>query len=327
MLVKEWELSNYKKSLNDFNAILIYGTDRGKVSAIAQSLVTFSKSVYKDQLEIIKPSPDKFNNNDTSFLELMNQKSIFYNKTIFLLDLDLIKIYKEDIISLRNNPSSKSNIIIFESASLAHDSFILKVFKKQSNLICVACYQDNEKNIRNSIESYAMEFGLIIDKDSISHLAKKLGNDKLITKSEIEKLAIYADNKPLSYADLMDGTGDNSVLGMYKITDNFLLKNEVDVNYIYDRLIESGLSNFIIIRSLIRHLQILYQAKIAKKEFVTSIKPAFHFSRHKDVQEQLNYISIKKIEKFLTKLNILEKECKLFPNLSNILVKKFLKNI
>ena len=46
MLVKEWELSNYKKSLNDFNAILIYGTDRGKVSAIAQSLVTFSKSVY-----------------------------------------------------------------------------------------------------------------------------------------------------------------------------------------------------------------------------------------------------------------------------------------
>ena len=324
MLVKEWELDNYKKRLDNFNAVLIHGTDRGKVNDVASSLIKFIKRIYNGQLEVIKLSAEKLNDNDTSLLDLMNQKSIFYDRTIVLLDLDLIKIKKEDIITLRHSASSKSNLIILESAALNYDSFILKEFKKQDNLICVPCYQDNEKSIRNSISDYAKEFGLKIDKDSINHLASKMGNDKMITKSEIEKLAIFANNQPLSFADLMDGIGDNSILGTYKVTDNFLLRNEVNLNHTYDRLIESGLNGFFMVRALIKHLQALLLAKISQNKIVANMKPPLHFTRHKNVQDQLNCLNIDRIEQLLMELNCLEKNCKQSPTLSNLLVKKFL---
>ena len=155
-------------------------------------------------------------------------------------------------------------------------------------------------------------------------IANKLGNDKMITKQEMIKLSLYADNKTITFEAVLEGLGDNSILGIYKISDNFLLRNNVNLNYIYDKLINSGLNYLIIIRSLIKHLQTLLYAKSLANKNVTSIRPPLHFSRHDNIQMQLNSLSIKKIENKLVELNFLEKKCKIFPSLSNVLVKEFL---
>ena len=77
--------------------------------------------------------------------------------------------------------------------------------------------------------------------------------------------------------------------------------NDYDFQYIFKRQLES----------------------LANKN-VTSIRPLLHFSRHDNIQMQLNSLSMKTMEKKIIELNVLEKKCKLLPSLSNTLVKKFI---
>ena len=324
MLIKEWQLSDYKTKLSHYNSILIYGPDRGKVSEIKNLLLEELKIHYKEKLEILKISEDLLVNRDFFIQELINQKSIFFDKTIILINLDLIKPNKDDIEFLKEGTVSSSNLVIFESANLTNDHFLLNEFKKQDNFLCVPCYQDNEKNLRNTILHYANKYQLNLDESTITYLIKKMGNDRMITEQEIKKLALYADNKSLSFTEVIECIGDNSILGIYKISDNLMLNNNINMNYSYDRLVNSGINYFIILRALTKHLHLLLLAKILGYKSVKEIKPPLHFSRHGEVQKQINSLNIEKIESALVELNTLEKSCKLSPTLSSILIKKFL---
>ena len=90
MLIKEWQLNNYKTKLSHYNSILIYGPDRGKVNDIKNLLLEELKILYKEKLEVLKSSEDLLLNKEVHIQELINQKSIFFDKTIILINLDII---------------------------------------------------------------------------------------------------------------------------------------------------------------------------------------------------------------------------------------------
>ena len=324
MLVKEWEVENYIEKLSSFCAILVYGIDRGKVKVIVEALISSLKKQYRKQIDIVKPTAENLNNGEKSFLELVNQPSIFHEKVIINIDLDFIKISKEEIIKLKENIYSNSNLIIFESGILKNDSFLVREFKNNNKFLCLACYQDSNKNIHNSINYFAKKYQLKLDHDSVKYLADRLGNDKMITEQEIRKLALYANNEKLSFKALLEGLGDNSIMSIHKITDNFLLDTNLNMDYNYDKIVESGLNFIVVVKSLIKHLQMLLFAKISGKSLVSDIRPPLHFSRHAKIQEQMTCLSIETLENKITDLNLLEKNCKLSPTLSDTLMKKFL---
>ena len=85
-----------------------------------------------------------------------------------------------------------------------------------------------------------------IDDNSISVLIKKLGNDTMITKSEIKKLALYASGENIDYRVLLNAIGDNSAFNLSMLSDSLGISSFSEIENLYNSAAYSG-SNYIVI--------------------------------------------------------------------------------
>ena len=189
----------------------------------------------------------------------------------------------------------------------------------------ITCYQDT--NVKGTILKYMQKYSLKIDNSSIDYLTDNLGNDSMITKNEIKKLAVYANGKTVDYKTILNAIGDNSVLNLNNLSDSIGIENIDKINYLYQQICNLGLNYTTILRFLSRHFQILIEAKCKQIKNVKDIKPTIHFSRHTKITKQLNNIHKKAMQKYLYKLYHLEIACRNNNDISNLLMKKMLTNI
>ena len=131
---------------------------------------------------------------------------------------------------------------IIETSYLKSHDPLLKIFVKRKNYAVFTCYQDTKKNINITISKYLKRYSLTIDKNCLSYLSDRLGNDTLITKNEIKKLALFAGNKKVSLEDILDAFGDNSVINVFSLCDSLGISNLSKINYLYDIAKQLGIS-------------------------------------------------------------------------------------
>ena len=199
---------------------------------------------------------------------------------------------------------------------------LVKAFSKSEKLACIPCYHDTEISIRKTIIDYSEKFNLKIDNDSINHLSNKLGSDTLLTIQEIKKLAIYGNGEYVSYEDVLKSIGDSSLININKICDNLFNSNKAP--YIYEKIIETGYNNIVVIRSLLNHFYFLLNIKENDEENERGLPLSVHFSRHTMIKRQLKILSKDKIKRIIANIYELEKKSKKNYTLSDLLIKKFL---
>ena len=323
MRIKDWEYSNFAKDIKDVCSLLIFGPDRGLVKDRSDFFLVEQKKSLQNSLEIFKLTPEDFAKSESVLFELAYQKPIFHKKTLIHINLDLIKNLKIIVDFLENIDEKKTNFLLLESSNLKSDSLIVKLFKKTNNLAYLTCYNDNSKSLFNFIKSYCDELGLKISNENIQLLGNKLGNDRLITKREIEKLALHADNTSITYEDILIGVGDNTTIKLDLITDCLLIKSSSYINKIIDKVLEDGINYLLIIRSITKHLQLLLKLQLLSIKNVKEIVPPVHFSRHQNIQLQLSKIALKRIKTSIFNINKLEIACKKQPALAGIFIKYF----
>ena len=108
-----------------------------------------------------------------------------------------LKQKKISLKALENLDINKANYIIIESKYLSKNSLITSLFKKNNTYALITCYQ--ETNVKQSIIKYLKLYSLSLDDYSLSYLIDKFGNDTLITKNEIKKLALYSNGEKVNY--------------------------------------------------------------------------------------------------------------------------------
>ena len=317
MIIKNNFFKNFIENIFSYKAYLVYGPDKGLVKERSSIIIKKLKSI--STLDIKKPSQLDLDNQN--LLDLIFQKNIFSVKSIINLDLEYLPSFKfSDNFFSSITSSSGANYLLLEAGNLTKADGLIKIFSRENKLACIPCYHDTEITIPNTISEYAKKFNLIIDNESLDYLSKKLGSDKLQTMQEIKKLSIYANGKAISFDDVLHLIGDSSLISINKICDNLFTSNKSP--YLYEKLIESGINNIIIIRSLLNHFQFLLNKKINKNE--KELGTFIHFSRHKLINMQLLLLSEEKIKKVIENILELEKKVKSNYTLANILVKKFL---
>jgi DNA polymerase III delta subunit len=171
---------------------------------------------------------------------------------------------------------------------------------------------------------YSKKLNLKIDNDSINYLSQKLGNDKLLTLQEIKKLSIYGRGENVTYNDVLTSVGDSSLITINRICDNLFNTNKAP--YFYDKIIEAGYNNILVIRSILNHFHFLLDFKESSLNDVSRVKNIIHFSRQKFINKQLAVLNIKKINFIISEVFKLEKNCKQEYSIANLLIKKFLIN-
>lgn len=325
MLIKDWEFNKFIDNVLKFKAILIHGPDRGKVNERSDEIFKKISNFYNQSVDIVKLNYEEFSRSSSYINELIHQKSFFYKFSVIKINLDLIKADKDFISIFEDIDNEKANFIILESEYLPNNSGIVNKFRNSENLALITCYQ--EINVKNSILKYAKEFSLFLDEPSLDYLSNRFGNDSMITKSEIKKLALFADGKKISFEDILNAVGDNSVITIYNLCDSIGIASSKEINYLYDKTCSLGVNYITILRSIRKHFNILLLAKENKLNDIKNLKPVVHFSRHSKMNRQLSKLKIKSLRDYSVNILDLEISCKLNNSINDILIKKSLFDI
>ncbi|GIR46588.1 MAG: hypothetical protein CM15mP56_1640 [Alphaproteobacteria bacterium] len=322
MLINDREYNKFIENISSYKFILIHGQDRGKVNEKSLEIINKLNSLNQNSLEIINFDSDEFYKSENYFYDLVYQKSFFSKLTLIRINLDLFKAEKDILKALENLDINKANYIIIESKYLSKNSLITSLFKKNNTYALITCYQ--ETNVKQSIIKYLKLYSLSLDDYSLSYLIDKFGNDTLITKNEIKKLALYSNGEKINYTKILEAIGDNSLITLNELTDSIGIEKKVKINYLYEKTLNLGLNYIVFLRSISRHLRIILEAKSNNLKNAKNIRPLIHFSRHTKINQQIKNISIKQLKKYLVQIYELEIACKNNYDIHQLLIKKFI---
>ena len=322
MLINEREYNKFLENISIYKFILIHGQDRGKVNEKCLEIVNKFNRLNKDSLETISFDADEFYKSENYFYDLVYQKSFFSKLTLIRINLDLLKTEKDILQLLEKLDINKANHIIIESKYLSKNSLITSLFKKNNTYALITCYQ--ETNVKQSIIKYLKLYSISLDDYSLNYLSEKFGNDTLVTKNEIKKLALYSNGKDVNFTTVLEAVGDNSLITLHELTDSIGIEKKVKVNYLYEKALNLGLNYIVFLRSISRHLRIILEAKSNNIHNAKNIRPLIHFSRHLKINKQIKDISIKQLKKYLVQIYKLEVACKNNYAIHQLLIKKFI---
>ena len=322
MLINEREYNKFIENISTYKFTLIHGQDRGKVNEKSLEIIKKLNFLNQNSLEIINFDSDEFYKSENYFYDLVYQKSFFSKLTLIRINLDLFKSEKDILKALENLDINKANYIIIESKYLSKNSLITSLFKKNNTYALITCYQ--EANVKQSIIKYIKQYSLSLDDYSLSYLTEKFGNDTLITKNEIKKLALYSNGEKVNYTQILESIGDNSLISLNELTDSIGIEKKVKIDYLYEKTLHLGLNYIVFLRSISRHLRIILEAKSNNLKNARDIKPLIHFSRHTKINQQIQNINIMQLKKYLVQIYALEIACKNNYDIHQLLIKKFI---
>ena len=189
MKIKAYELKSLVEK-NKYAAYLVYGQNKGLVREKSQIII----NSYKDnQTEIIKFENDELISEQGKLTNEFNTFSLTAEKKI--LHILNTKDNLTEIITNTITGHDSKNLIVFETSELTPRSKLRKFFEKEKHLGILACYFDTERDVQELIETTFKKENMPINRDIVLLITKRLGNERHIIKSELEKIILYLKDK------------------------------------------------------------------------------------------------------------------------------------
>ncbi|MFO7478283.1 MAG: DNA polymerase III subunit delta [Methyloceanibacter sp.] len=196
-------------------AVLVYGPDAGLVAERVGALVqSFSRRV-KGETELVWLGERDFGDDPARLEVELNTKPMFAAQSVVRFTV----WPKFDPTTLKALLAGEfANPLIVEAGNLKRDSALRKMFDTHKTAAALPCYGD-ERSLAGLIEAELSGTGLTIDKDARDYLMTRLGADQALSRSEVAKLALYAQGqRRISHDDIEAIVGDAAETAL----DNFV---------------------------------------------------------------------------------------------------------
>ncbi len=304
--------------------VLLYGENFGLKNDLKKKIKEANQ-----KSEIFNLSQDDVIKNSEKFYNDIFNVSLFGKQKVFLIDqcndkiLDTIKNIEEKI--------DTQKIYLF-SDILEKKSKLRNFFEKSKNYGSVACYADNENNIKSLIIKKLKEYkGLTTENINLIINSSSLDRDKL--NNELQKIETYFSDKILDTIKL-EGLLNNSINDDFNLLrDEAINGNKSKTNRLLSESIIYPEKNIlylsIINQRLFKLAEILKLIKSTSLEnAIGSLKPPIFWKDKPTFILQAKKWNLEKIKDILDKTYDLELKMKTNPSLNkNILLKKLIVDI
>jgi DNA polymerase-3 subunit delta len=184
--------------------------------------------------------------------------------------------------------------IVVEGGNLAPRDPLRAVVEGGKFGRALPCYPDSEETVGRLIAETFSKAGIAIDPDVAQTLRDQLGNDREITRRELEKLALYAaGSKRLTRADVLVLCADNGALAVDEIADAATTGRADRLDEALARALALSTDPQLILSSMARHLTTLrrWRAEVdagrGVRDVLDSSRPKPHFSRRAALEQAL----------------------------------------
>lgn len=208
-------------------------------------------------------------------------------------------------------------LVVAEAGELPARSKLRKLFEEAPDAAAIGCYADEGGALESVIREGLRAAGLQPEPDALAYLADRLGADRLATRSEIEKLALYAHGQQtVSLADAAASVGDGAALALEDIADCAVTGDERGLARALDHAFREGVTAIGVLRVVGRHVQrlqlvaALVAAGQSPDAAVRALRPPLFFKRENSFRAALRKWPPQALGAALDALTRAEIECK-----------------
>jgi DNA polymerase-3 subunit delta len=238
-------------------AVLVYGVDAGLVHERANQLVRAAAGSLDDPFRVAVLSGKSLKDDPARLADEAMAMSLTGGRRAVRIedaDDDVAAILKSYLASAAA-PATDS-LIVLEAEELPSRSTLRKLCEGAEQAAALPCYRDEGAGLTGLIREKLQQEGLGISPDALSYLGARLGGDRAVTVSELEKLALYmgGSGKKVELADVEAAVGDSAAHALddlvYALSDRDMAAIERGLA----RSLGEGAAPISLLRAAARHL-------------------------------------------------------------------------
>ncbi|MCB1449026.1 MAG: DNA polymerase III subunit delta [Nitratireductor sp.] len=300
-----------------FRTFLVYGPDSGMVSERADLLAKGFGIDLEDPFSLVRMDADNAAADKASIADEAHTIGMFGGSRLIRISGTTRRNLTDALQAVLDHPPSDCWIIL-EAGDLKREAALRKAVEKSSSGVAIPCYADNDAALDRLIQNELAAHDLKIDNDARLALRSQLGADRMASRNEITKLALYCHGQQtVRLEDVMAVVGDVAAFQGDDLIDAAATGNLARLEELLRRLPDAGLAPDMLILACLRHFQTLqfirHQMDSQKKPIqavLGSIRPPLHFSRKDATSSALAKWSGELIQRAITRLDQAQFQCR-----------------
>ena len=323
MIIKSFSI-DYEKLFEIYRINLLYGENFHLKNEIVEKLIKiFKKNNYKTTFL----KQDDLLKNIEILDNYINQDNLFGDKEILI-----IKDATDKLLDYLNIDNFDKQIIII-SDNLPKNSKLRNLAEKSKIVSCIACYDDDDKTLKNLLRQGINLLGLKINNETIDQLFNLNKLNRNDVNSALEKLKLIAKEKQLDKEMLSSLFNTTSSYDAFQISNALLAGNKQELNKILSSFYHFAFNFNEIVGPLkykINKLISIYEYDLNEKiipKLIEKYKPPVFWKEKSIIQTQMTRWNKDELIVLLEKINQIEIMCKTNYEISETIFNKFLLDV
>ncbi|WP_439626288.1 DNA polymerase III subunit delta [Shinella sp.] len=257
--VKSHEFDGFlKRKPLPVRLFLIYGPDRGLVSERAAALAANSGVDLADAFSVVKLDAGEIGNQPGRLIDEMNAIGLFGgDRLVWIRNAGSEKGLADALEILASMPAGPSTLII-EAGDLKKGAALRRAAETSSQAAAIACYADDGRALQALIDQELATEGLRISPAARERLVETIGGDRLASRNEVRKLALYClDKELIEEQDVEDIVGDASAISTDDAIDAILKGDRDGFMHAIQKIVSSKTPIFLVLQGCLRQFQLL----------------------------------------------------------------------
>ena len=315
--------------------VLLYGPDRGLVAERARAFANRTGLPLDDPFSVVRLDAGEVDRGDGRLLDEARTVPMFSDRRLlWVRNAGGQKSLANDVKALVAEPP-RDAVILIEAGELKKGAGLRTVVETANNAMALPCYADEGRDIDAVIDDELSKAGMTMPLEARQALRRNLGGDRLASRGEIQKLALYAHGRgEITLDDVKAMSGDVSGQSFDDAVDAVIEGRTGDFDAVFTRQCQAGGQAFLALAAATRQFQAIHAMRGAMENggrnaaaVVASHRPPVFFARRKLVERALNRWNGEAIERALNRLQAAILQTRRRPDLSIALARQALLGI
>jgi DNA polymerase-3 subunit delta len=150
-------------------------------------------------------------------------------------------------------------LIVVEAGDLPARSSLRRAFEGAPKGAAIACYADGPDELRGLVRAAMAAHAIAVSAEAMDYLVANLGGDRMLSRQELEKLALYVgDGGKLGLEDAMAMVGDSATVTVEDAIHAAAGGDVAALERALARAFEEGEAPVSVLRAAMRHFQRLH---------------------------------------------------------------------
>ena len=296
-------------------AVLCFGPDAGLVRERAAAVAAAVCADLKDPFHVAELSAASIQHDPARLADEAASLSLMGGRRVVRVR-DAGDGVVRHFEALLANPRWEAMVVV-EAGDLPFRSSLRKLFESADRSATIECELDDPADLAELMRTQLGADDIVVEREALDYLVERLGGDRLLTRSELEKLALYVGRGGrVGLAEAVACIGDTAALTLQDAVFAAAEGDAAELDRALGRAFQEGESPVGVVRVAIRHFQRLHVAAArvesgsAPLEAVKSLRPPVFWKLQERMAGQVRRWPAARAAEALALLTRTEIDCK-----------------